>query len=50
MDLKERLETILREEFGITTDEELIEAVNSMEPLDIGIFTMPIEESDRKTA
>lgn len=49
MDLKERLKTILRDEFGITTDDELIEVVNGMEPLDIGIFTMPLEETDRET-
>lgn len=34
----------MRDRFGIETDEQLIEAVNSLEDLDIGIFVMPMKD------
>lgn len=42
MELIERLKEIMEQEFGITTDRELMQAVNEMKPLDIGIFCNPI--------
>lgn len=42
MDLVDRLKETLKREFGITTDEELLEAVKIMPGLDLGIFVTPI--------
>ena len=37
------LRKILAEDFGIYTDEEFFRAYQEMKPLDIGIFTRPIQ-------
>lgn len=51
MELIERLRKIMEQEFGITTDDQLREAVAGMEDLDIGIFTIPLKgEANAKTA
>lgn len=51
MELVEKLRRILEEEFGITTDGQLTKAVETMEDLDIGIFTIPMKgETNAKTA
>ena len=42
MELIERLRKIMEQEFDIKTDRELLEAVNGMKPLDVGIFCTPI--------
>ena len=44
-ELIERLRKKLAEEYGITTDEQLIKAVEEMEELDISVFVMPYKET-----
>ena len=39
MELIERLRAILAKEYGINTDEELLEALDRQRGLEIGIFT-----------
>ena len=41
MELIERLRTILRNEYGITSDEELLKALDEQKRMDIGIFVSP---------
>lgn len=41
VELIERLRTILRNEYGITSDEELLKALDEQERMDIGIFVSP---------
>lgn len=41
MELIERLRQKMKDEFGITTDEELMEAVKNHQPVDLGIFVTP---------
>ena len=41
MDLIEKLRAILRDEYGINSDDELIAAAEAQKPLDIGIFVSP---------
>jgi len=51
MELVERLKKIMRDEFGITNDEELLEAVENMQGVDLGIFVKPIgRRGNEKTA
>lgn len=38
MELVERLRLILKEQYGIATDEELLKAMETQERMDIGIF------------
>ncbi len=46
MNLKEKLKERLKNEYGITTDEQLISAVSEI-TLDLGIFITPIERMDQ---
>lgn len=39
MELVDKLRKILSEEYDINSDEELLEAIDKQEPLDVGIFT-----------
>lgn len=48
MELKDRLKKIMAEQFGIKTDEELIKACENMEPVDLGIFVIPIEGKENE--
>lgn len=52
VELIERLKTILRNEYGITTDEELLKALDEQKMMDIGIFVSPcgMKVWDVKTA
>lgn len=51
MELKDRLKKIMKEQFGIETDEELIEAVRNDSPVDLGIFTTQLRGGNHeKTA
>lgn len=43
MELAERLRKIMEQEFNITSDVQLIEAISKMDELDIGIFLSPIK-------
>ncbi len=43
MELAETLRKIMREQFGIETDEQLIEAVNHLDGPDLGIFVTPLK-------
>lgn len=43
MNLIDRLKIIMAQEFGITTDEQLAEALEKMDALDIGIFIAPLK-------
>ena len=38
MELVERLRAILKEQYGISTDEELLAALEAQEQIDVGIF------------
>jgi hypothetical protein len=46
MELIDRLKEVLKEEFNICSDEELLEAVQSMAELDLGIFVTPLKEDN----
>ena len=49
MELIDRLKEVLKEEFNI--DEELLEAVQSMPELDLGIFVTPLKgDNNAKSA
>ena len=51
MDLVERLRQKMKDEFGISTDEELMEAGRNHQPVDLGIFVTPYKgENDAKSA
>ena len=43
--LLERQKKFLKEKFGIETYEQLVEELKRTEPLDIGIFVLPLEQS-----
>lgn len=43
MDLKEKLKEILKKNYGITSDAELLEELNNMESVDLGIFVIQID-------
>lgn len=43
MELIDKLKEIMEREFGIKTDADLIEAVNSQPELDLGIFVTPLK-------
>ena len=43
MDLIDRLKAALEREFGITTEEELVKAVNENKGVDLGIFVTPLK-------
>lgn len=44
MDLKERLEKILKEQYGIETASDLMQALDELPDLDFGIFVNPMED------
>lgn len=44
MELIDRLKKIMEQEFSITTDEQLMQAVENMSGIDLGIFTATIQE------
>ena len=46
MDLKEKLKEILKKNYGITSDAELLEELNNMESVDLGIFVTQIDRED----
>lgn len=48
--LMERQRKYLKEKFGITTHEQLIEELKKTEPLDIGIFVLPLEQKATKAS
>lgn len=50
MELYDKLKKIMADQFGIHTDRELLEAIQKMERLDIGIFRKEMEAEDGKTA
>jgi len=43
MELAEKLREIMRRDFGISSDAELLKAVEEAEDIDISIFVMPLE-------
>lgn len=42
MELIDRMREIMKKEFGIETDAELMEAVENQPELDLGIFVTPL--------
>lgn len=48
MDRAERLRKVLAERFGIRTDAELLKALEDLEPLDIGIFRVEVENGNKE--
>ena len=49
MDLLERLKKIMKEQFGIETGEQLMEAVENLEGVDLGIFVTPFNLDSQNT-
>lgn len=47
MELKEKLQKILKTKYGIENDADLIKALEEMEGIDLGIFVNPQEEKKR---
>ena len=43
MELVDRLREIMRKEFGIETDDQLMEAIDCLEGPDLGIFVAPLK-------
>ena len=43
--LLERQKKYLKEKFGIETYEQLVSELKKTEPLDIGIFVLPLEQA-----
>lgn len=43
MNLKEKLKEILKKNYGITSDAELLEELDDMESVDLGIFVTQID-------
>lgn len=43
MDLKEKLKEILKKNYGITSDAELLEKLDDMESVDLEIFVTQID-------
>lgn len=52
MELIDRLRKIMKDDFGIVSDDDMRKAIEEMKPVDLGIFTtgMGSEESDRQSA
>lgn len=42
MELADRLRKLLKDQYGIETDEDLLEAIENEPGPDLGIFVMPI--------
>lgn len=45
-DLKEKLEKVLKEKYGIETREDLERALDELPDLDLGIFVTPIKKEN----
>lgn len=43
MELIDRLKEIMKKEFGIETDADLVEAIKNQPDLDLGIFVTPLK-------
>nr|DAM26108.1 MAG TPA: hypothetical protein [Caudoviricetes sp.] len=43
MELIDRMREVMKKEFGIETDAELLEAVEKQPELDLGIFVTPLK-------
>ena len=43
MELIDRLREVMKKEFGIETDADLLEAVKNQPELDLGIFVIPLK-------
>lgn len=51
MDLRERVEEVLKKKYGIKNEEELKKAIEEMPEIDFGIFVTPLKErGDIKSA
>lgn len=46
----EKLKRYLKEEYGITSSQELVEKAKKAESIDIGIFTTPLHKSGMKAS
>lgn len=46
MGLKEKLKSILKNKYGIETDEELMKELEEMQGIDLGIFVNPQTEEN----
>lgn len=47
MELKEKLQNILKTKYGIENDADLIKALEEMQDIDLGIFVNPQKEEKR---
>lgn len=43
MELIDRLKEVMKKEFGIETDADLVEAIKNQPDLDLGIFVTPMK-------
>ena len=43
MELIDRLKEVMKKEFGIETDADLVEAIKNQPELDLGIFVTPLK-------
>jgi len=50
MELAERMRKIMKEQFGIETDEQLIEAVSHLDSPDLGIFVSPMKGAENNAS
>ena len=46
MEIAERIEKRMKQ-YGFNTLEEMVQAIDQQEPIDIGIFVLPIRGSER---
>ena len=47
MDLKERLQKVMKTKYGIETSADLLKALEEMEGVDLGIFVNPQREEEK---
>ena len=50
MELIDRLREVMKKEFGIETDADLLEAVKNQPELDLGIFDTPLKVGDENAS
>lgn len=46
MDLKEKLKDTLKTRYGIETDNELMDAIEEISGIDLGIFVSPMKKKE----
>lgn len=49
-ELKEKLTKALKNKYGIETEKDLMEAIDNLPQLDLGIFNSPVSKKDENIA